>query len=532
MTQHLPEIPDTAVEVVPEVAAVRSVAREVSAAQARQLRAVADLAAWVEREARSRLALSPRVPGQPSDEEVVASAVTGEVMTALGLSRMQTVGLVELARRLTRVLPRALDELEAGHLDLSRARVLSEATSVLDGDGARRVSDRVLGATGAAGPDRAARTGEPGPWDGPSPRTWRARVARAVVAEDLDAARRRHQLAVAARAVRVWSESDGVGVLQVRAAAEDVAMADRVITGLAESWPVTAPDGAPLGMDQHRTDALMDLLRRVHTGRPLPTTTGPDAPSGAPATAGAPASAGSDATAAGAPAYAGADASSDASGAAATAGGKPTYAGTPVGRGREIGLVLHVDTLFGDGPQARVPGELRGLGEPVPLDPSTARETTVRAVAAGTTVRALVVDGSGALVATAPLGHPPVGGWTRPAVGAAARAAVQRLPELCTAAYEPTVATAEHVRARNPQCTGYDCPRSARRCDLDHDEPWPRGPTAATNLHPRCRRDHELKTRGVVTTRLHPDGSVTTHMLTGLLVTTRPDPLPGTARTR
>jgi ABC-type multidrug transport system ATPase subunit len=76
-------------------------------------------------------------------------------------------------------------------------------------------------------------------------------------------------------------------------------------------------------------------------------------------------------------------------------------------------------------------------------------------------------------------------------------------------------------------CTDYDCPRAARRCDLDHDVPWPRGPTDIDNLAPRCRRDHERKTRGLVRTRLHPDGSLTTTMLTGLVTTTRPEPLPG-----
>jgi hypothetical protein len=85
------------------------------------------------------------------------------------------------------------------------------------------------------------------------------------------------------------------------------------------------------------------------------------------------------------------------------------------------------------------------------------------------------------------------------------------------------------VRARNPRCTGYDCPRRAQSCDLDHDTPWPRGPTDAANLTPRCRRQHEHKTRGLVHTSLHPDGSLHTIMITGLLVTTRPEPLPGHA---
>ena len=53
-------------------------------------------------------------------------------------------------------------------------------------------------------------------------------------------------------------------------------------------------------------------------------------------------------------------------------------------------------------------------------------------------------------------------------------------------------------------------------------------PTWKTS-HPGAWRQHEIKTRGLVRTRLHPDGSVDTTMLTGLVVTTRPEPLPGHA---
>jgi hypothetical protein len=96
-----------------------------------------------------------------------------------------------------------------------------------------------------------------------------------------------------------------------------------------------------------------------------------------------------------------------------------------------------------------------------------------------------------------------------------------------TDSYEPTVAITDHVRAVHARCTSYDCARLASRCDLDHDESWPRGPTSVTNLCPRCRRHHELKTRGLVHTRLHPDGSVTTTTVLGTVVSTRREPMPG-----
>ena len=162
------------------------------------------------------------------------------------------------------------------------------------------------------------------------------------------------------------------------------------------------------------------------------------------------------------------------------------------------------------------------------LDPVTAREHAQQL--AGThPVNVLLVDTAGTLQRVVRLPRTPVGGWTRQLLDEAVTARLATLEPLSCETYAPTVAIREHVRARNPRCTGYDCPRRARRCDLDHDTPWPRGPTEATNLGPRCRRQHEIKTRGLVRTRLHPDGSVDTTMLTGLVVTTRPEPLPGHA---
>ena len=83
------------------------------------------------------------------------------------------------------------------------------------------------------------------------------------------------------------------------------------------------------------------------------------------------------------------------------------------------------------------------------------------------------------------------------------------------------------MHARNPHCTAYDCPRIAAGAELDHDTPWPRGPTDADNLQPPCPRHHQIKTRRLVHTTLAPDGAVTTRLLTGTTITTRPEPLPG-----
>jgi hypothetical protein len=226
-----------------------------------------------------------------------------------------------------------------------------------------------------------------------------------------------------------------------------------------------------LSMDQRRVDGFMDLMHRVADGNELPWMRG--------------------------------------------------------SREREVGLVLNADTFFGDGPAHNDPGELRGLGAPAPIDPHSAAELARTEITAGTATRVLLVNGDGTLQRSIRLTKAPPGGWTRDLLAGEVRKALPDLPDLQTDSYEPTVAITDHVRAVHPRCTSYDCARLASRCDLDHDKAWPRGPTAVTNLSPRCRRHHELKTRGLVQTRLHPDGTVTTSTLLGITITTRPEPLPG-----
>jgi hypothetical protein len=275
------------------------------------------------------------------------------------------------------------------------------------------------------------------------------------------------------RAVRAWTLGDGTGLLQLRAADTDIVFADQLVTDLANAEPDTAPDGTPLDMDQRRSDGLMRLFRRVREGGDLPR--------------------------------------------------------VHVRREREIGLVLHADTLFADGPAADAPGELRGLGSPAALDPATASEIARAEIARGTATQVLLTDGQGRLQRVVRLTHAPEDGWTRATLTEAVRTKLRDLPPLNTDGYQPTTAITEHVHARNPRCTAYDCPRSSRRSDLDHDEPWPRGPTDVSNLHPRCRRHHRLKTARLVQTRLGEHGAVTTTMLTGVRVPTAPEPLPGHA---
>ena len=79
--------------------------------------------------------------------------------------------------------------------------------------------------------------------------------------------------------------------------------------------------------------------------------------------------------------------------------------------------------------------------------------------------------------------------------------------ELSTTRYRPTREMAEQVAALDRMCQAPGCTVPAGRCDLDHEVPWPEGPTTVRNLRPRHRRHHNHKTRGTWTTRPTADGA-------------------------
>jgi hypothetical protein len=206
----------------------------------------------------------------------------------------------------------------------------------------------------------------------------------------------------------------------------------------------------------------------------------------------------------------------------------------PVRRVHDLGLVLHADTLFGDGPAADATGQLRGLGQPDVVDPDSARTLAREQLREGTGVQVIVVDDSGAVEHVVRLDRDTaLSCGTRESLVAAVRQRLADAPPLEVDTHDPSEAIARHVRAEAPTCSFYDCPCQARSCDLDHDTPWPRGPTSVTNLDPKCRRHHNAKSLGIAQTRLTAgpgNGPRTVHWTLpgGIRVTTTPEPLPGT----
>jgi hypothetical protein len=59
--------------------------------------------------------------------------------------------------------------------------------------------------------------------------------------------------------------------------------------------------------------------------------------------------------------------------------------------------------------------------------------------------------------------------------------------------YEPAQALQDHLIARDSTCRFPHCARRARLADLDHQIPWPQGPTSARNMEALCDHHHRLK---------------------------------------
>lgn len=144
----------------------------------------------------------------------------------------------------------------------------------------------------------------------------------------------------------------------------------------------------------------------------------------------------------------------------------------PVRHGRrpQIQVTVAASTLLGLDER---PGELAGYG-PVTAD-------VARRIAAQGTWRRLLTD---------------------PRTG--------RFDELSVDCYAPPQDLVDHVVARDRTCRLPGCRMPANRCDLDHRDPYPRGPTSAGNLDARCRSHHQVKTH--TDTEVVSDGTGGLHL--------------------
>ncbi|MGZ4505859.1 MAG: DUF222 domain-containing protein [Blastococcus sp.] len=95
-----------------------------------------------------------------------------------------------------------------------------------------------------------------------------------------------------------------------------------------------------------------------------------------------------------------------------------------------------------------------------------------------------------------------------------------------TPGYRPGAALDRYVRARDRRCRFPGCRnRVPRGGELDHDRPWPDGPTSAGNLTGYCTSHHRGKHQAPGWQYdLAPDGTLTVTTPTGLVATTTPAP--------
>lgn len=82
------------------------------------------------------------------------------------------------------------------------------------------------------------------------------------------------------------------------------------------------------------------------------------------------------------------------------------------------------------------------------------------------------------------------------------------------------------VDIRDGTCREVFCEVPSTRCDLDHLEAHPEGPTSAGNLGPRCRHGHRAKTSGGFRVEQPAPGVFVTTTPTGHRYTKHPEPLP------
>ena len=62
--------------------------------------------------------------------------------------------------------------------------------------------------------------------------------------------------------------------------------------------------------------------------------------------------------------------------------------------------------------------------------------------------------------------------------------------------YRPAQGLRDFTAARDRTCRFPGCAQPARRCDFDHQRPWPEGRTSADNGEYLCEHHHRLKHRG------------------------------------
>jgi hypothetical protein len=433
----------------------------------------------------------------------LAAHVDDEVAAALALTGVAAVRLVAVAGGLGR-LPCVLTALKAGRIDWAKATLFVDALAGLPDEDANEIAGAVLSTA-----------------DGRTSGQLRAGLARAVLAYDPAAARRRRERARRDARVESWAEGSGNGCLAGREL--DPADVIEASARLTEQARWLAEHGATGSTDELRAAAYVASL----TGRSLDTLVpagdrdstgaGPedgsasqDLSSDDPAAGRGSAAGGSaaglglagttgpagdarpgrDCAAAGqGPAGRGVTGRGVGDGGPSGSGPAPA-AGGPLGGTINLTMPLSAWLGLGEGP-----GEVAGYG---PADAGTCRELAGRTGPGARWCLTLTgSDGRAVAHACARAGSPGPGSirWA-----AGLRSRMQFLETgTCShgrrsSRYRPPANLVHLIRVRQRTCSFPGCRRPARRCDLDHTLPYDQGgATCECNLAPLCRRHHMAK---------------------------------------
>ena len=433
--------------------------------------------------------------------------LTQEVSNQLGVSLRAADALIGLAADLDTRLVLTREALDAGVISLAKARIIHEATAVLD-DKHAAVAETLIA-------DQLA---------GKTPGQVAALIAHAVVKVDPEgSAKRREQAQREDARVRFWREHAGTAALAAFGLPPDEALAaNQHIQDMALEYKAA---GVPGTMDQLRVRAFLDAINGTST-RPAPG----DADAAGKVAAGPDGAGSGD--------HGGTDGTGGGTGSGGNGGGPARNDGSGGGAGLAANTMLTIPlvTLLG---LADNPGEARGLGA---IDPAMARQMAASAARnprstwcvtvtdelghaighgcarpargrrkpghdgaagnRGSTPDPPARDGPGLTFTKAPDPGPDggYGTWHLTTGGRDYTVTLIPIPVTeCdhryeTAGYKPGALLRHLVEVRDGQCTQPTCVRAARRCDFEHAVPYDKGGrTCGCNGGCRCRRDHRIK---------------------------------------
>ena len=178
--------------------------------------------------------------------------LTQEVSNQLGVSLRAADALIGLAADLDTRLVLTREALDAGVISLAKARIIAEATAVLDDARAAAAETLIAGQLAGKTPGQVA-----------------ALIARAVVQVDPDGAEKRREQAQKEEArVRFWREHAGTAALAAFGLPPDEGLAAN--QHLQDQALAYQAAGVPGTMDQLRVRAFLDAINGTST-RPAPT---------------------------------------------------------------------------------------------------------------------------------------------------------------------------------------------------------------------------------------------------------------------